>query len=79
MQVLLNVPESEAWAMLPPDCRTSIAERAVNAVLKGELYPSGAEQMELAILLAEKSVDPKLISQITRLEIAMFSDFLVKI
>jgi len=76
MEILLNVPKNKVWDLLPPDCRTSIAEKAVEALLQGEVYPSGAEQLELAILLAERSVDPQVISQITRLESALFSDFL---
>lgn len=76
MKVMLNVPEDKIWESLPPDCRTSIAEKAIGAVLRGELYPSGTEQLELAISLAERAVEPHIISQITRLEQEVFASFL---
>jgi len=78
MKVLLNVPEDKIWESLPQDCRISIAEKAIGAVLKGELYPSGTEQLELAIELAERAVSPDIISRITRLEKVVFEAFLPK-
>ncbi|WP_194976424.1 hypothetical protein [Aquiflexum lacus] len=78
MKVLLNISEDEIWEALPADCRISIAGKAVNAILRGELYPSGTEQIELAITLAERGVDENVISKITRLKPEIFEAFISK-
>lgn len=75
MQILLNLPEDKFWDTLPPEYRISIAEKAVSAVLRGEVYPCGTEQIELAISLAERNVDAQTISRITRLNQEVFEDF----
>jgi hypothetical protein len=78
MKVLLNISEVEIWDALPADCRISIAGKAVNAILRGELYPSGTEQIELAITLAERGVKEDIISKITRLKPEIFEAFIIK-
>jgi hypothetical protein len=78
MNVLLNISEDETWEALPADCRLSIAGKAVNAILRGELYSSGTEQIELAITLAERGVNEEIIGKITRLKPEIFEAFITK-
>jgi len=72
----LNQAEAAIWKQLPPACQDLVAEKAIQAVLNGTLYPTGPDQLELAIVLAENGVEPSLISQITRLEPGVFEAFL---
>lgn len=48
----------------------------IKAILNGSLYPTGVEQLELAIDLAESGVDPAIISQLSRLDRSVFEGFL---
>lgn len=66
------------WEQLPVITRQNLASRTLNAMLSGTLYPSGTEQLELALELAEAGVDTDTISQLTRLEKEIFEEFLVK-
>ncbi|MEM6845388.1 MAG: hypothetical protein AAF632_24460 [Bacteroidota bacterium] len=72
----IGEPEASVWNQLPSSCQDLVAEKAIKAILKGELYPTGTDQLDLAITLTEKGVSPSLISQITRLEPSVFEDFL---
>ncbi len=78
MEVLLKISEEKIWEALPADCRIIFAEKALNASLRGELYPSGPEQIELAITLAEQGLSEEIISKITRLNPEVFESFLIK-
>ena len=72
----LNQTEAAIWNQLPPACQDMVAEKAIQAMLNGELYPTGPDQLELAITLAENGVEPQVISQITRLDASVFEAFL---
>jgi hypothetical protein len=63
---------------LPSSARRLLTTQALSAILKGELYPVGPEQLELAIELAESGVNPELISRLTRLNPDAFEDFISK-
>jgi len=66
------------WKNLPEKNREVMASRVLNAMLSGTLYPTGSEQLELAIELAEAGVDADTIQQLTRLEKEVFAAFLKK-
>lgn len=75
VEVTLNEDEASVWSQLPKVCQDLVAEKAVQAILNGDLYPTGTEQLELAITLAEYGVDPQLVSRITRLDTSVFEAF----
>ncbi len=64
------------WSNLPVKNREEMASRMLNAMLSGTLYPTGSEQLELAIELAEAGVNVETIQQLTRLEKETFESFL---
>ncbi len=72
MEILLKKSEKEIWETLPDQCKNSIAEKAIEAILSGKLYPCGTEQLELALFLAENNVEKQVISKITRLNSEIF-------
>ena len=76
----IEVEESTAqlWQMLPQPVRQSLTAHALSALLNGHLYPTGTDQLELAIELAEAGVSPEIISKLTRLEYESFEAFLKK-
>ena len=76
--VNINIEEqlADRWEKLPQKTRQSIASKALNALLKGSLYPTGPEQLELAIELAEAGVDTETISQLTHLDKELFENFM---
>jgi hypothetical protein len=66
------------WQALPIDAQKILTSGALSALLSGELYPTGTDQLELAISLAEKGVAPETISKLTRLDRNVFESFLNK-
>jgi hypothetical protein len=64
------------WNNLPKECQSLIVSKALTSILKGEPYPIGADQLELAIDLAESGVDAELISRLSRLDKSVFEAFL---
>jgi hypothetical protein len=61
---------------LPLEAQKILTNGALSALLSGELYPTGTNQLELAISLAETGVAPETISRLTRLDMEMFEPFL---
>ena len=66
----------DLWNGLPPQSQRLLTSKALSAILKGDLYPTGTEQLELAIDLAEAGVDAEIISKLTRLDKSLFESFL---
>lgn len=60
--------------ILPQASLNFFAENFFRAQLKGEIYPSGPEQIELAIHLLENKVDIELITALTRLSPEFIKD-----
>jgi hypothetical protein len=76
LTIQIEDPILATWKSLPPNCQTLLTSKALNAILKGIPYPTGADQLELAIELAESGVDANVISQLTRLDKSVFDSFL---
>lgn len=74
--VELDEPSSNIWKSLPTESQKLLTGNMIKAILNGSLYPTGAEQLELAIDLAESGVDPAIISQLSRLDRSVFEGFL---
>lgn len=66
------------WQSLSPEQRQKLSSRAVNALLNGELYPTGTDKLELAIELAEAGLPVDIISKLTHLLPEVFESFLKK-
>ena len=66
------------WKKLSSKDQQKISSRAVSALLKGDLYPTGSDQLELAIDLAEAGLSPEVISKLTRLRPEIFEAFIKK-
>jgi hypothetical protein len=69
---------ANVWQSLPIEAQKILTAGALSALLSGELYPTGTDQLELAISLAEKGVAPGTISKLTRLDSDVFESFLNK-
>lgn len=69
---------AKVWRSLPAEGRKRLSTRVFGALFRGELYPTGTDQLELAIELAEDGVASDIISKLTRLEPEMFEAFLQK-
>jgi hypothetical protein len=69
-------PASQLWQTMPAEAQRLITANALNALLRGELYPTGIDQLELAIALAETGVAPEIISKLTRLDMELFDPFI---
>ena len=69
---------TEVWKALSAAEQQKLSSQAINALLNGSLYPTGTEQLELAIDLAEAGLPAVLISRITRLEPEAFEAFIEK-
>ena len=78
MTITIDEPKGALWLRLPQAAQKSVAEKALNALLNGRLYPTGIDQLELAIDLAEAGVDAETISTLTRLESSLFESFMAK-
>ena len=74
--VELDEPSSNIWKNLPTESQKLLTGNMIKAILNGSLYPTGVEQLELAIDLAESGVDPAIISQLSRLDRSVFEGFL---
>ena len=72
----LEDPKSDIWQRLPPVCQNLLANKALDAILNGTPYPTGGDQLELAIELAENGVNADVISKISRLHRSVFESFL---
>jgi len=77
-KVIIEIEDlkSDIWKTLPPICQNLLTNKALNAILNGTLYPTGADQLELAIELAENGVDPEVISKVSGLHRNIFESFL---
>jgi hypothetical protein len=69
---------AKIWQTLPIEAQAILTSGALSALLAGELYPTGTDQLELAISLAEKGVPADMISRLTRLDKDVFESFLSK-
>jgi hypothetical protein len=69
---------AKVWQLLPVEAQKILTSGALSALLSGELYPTGTDQLELAISLAEKGVAPETISRLTRLVMDVFEPFMNK-
>jgi hypothetical protein len=69
---------AKMWQTLPIEAQKILTSGALSALLSGELYPTGTDQLELAISLAEKGVASETISKLTRLDRDVFEPFLGK-
>jgi hypothetical protein len=69
---------AKVWQLLPVEAQKILTSGALSALLSGELYPTGTDQLELAISLAEKGVPPETISRLTRLVMDVFEPFMNK-
>jgi hypothetical protein len=74
----LTEPTANLLEKLPEMARQQITTSAIEALLNGTLYPTGSEQLELAIDLAEAGVESDVISKLTRLEPELFESFTKK-
>ena len=64
------------WNQLPVVCQGLLASKILHSFLNGELYPTGTNQLDLAIELAENGSDEVVISKLTRLNKEVFQGFL---
>lgn len=78
LTIEVGEPVAKVWSMLPQAAQKLITAHALEALLNGELYPTGAEQLELAIDLTEAGVDLETISRLSRLDRDLFEPFLKK-
>lgn len=56
--VTIELEDSTAamWKRLPAACQNLLTTKALTAILNGDPYPTGPDQLELAIDLAEAGV-----------------------
>ncbi|TAF73110.1 MAG: hypothetical protein EAZ53_13715 [Bacteroidetes bacterium] len=78
VNVEINSSDIPVWNKLPPVCQDLLTHNILHSFLNGELYPTGVQQLELAIELAENGIDKNLISKLTRLDAVVFEDFIPK-
>jgi len=78
LNIEIQDSQKRVWNILPEAYRTSIASKALNALLDGRIYPSGSEKIELAIDLAAAGMDAETISLLTHLEKEVFENFMTK-
>ncbi len=76
ININIDDPLMETWEDLPAKSREAITSKTLNAFLNGTLYPTGTDQIELAMELAEAGVNADTISKLTRLEKEVFIDFI---
>lgn len=74
----LPEPSSELWNKLPLSSRQLLTEKALSSILNGDPYPTGTEQFDLAIDLAEAGVNAEIISKISGLAPEIFEGFMRK-
>ena len=72
----LEEPTARVWQKLPPACQKLLTSKALNAILNGEPYPTGPDQLDLAIDLAEAGADVDSISKLTGLDRSVFESFM---
>ncbi len=72
----LPVPSAELWGKLSAESRQLLTEKALSSILRGDPYPTGTEQLELAIDLAEAGVEAEVISKISGLAPELFESFM---
>lgn len=78
LTIEVEEPTAQMWQMLPPAAQRVLTSNVLNAILNGELYPTGTDQLKLAIELAEAGVSPEIISKLTRLDMDLFEPFVKK-
>lgn len=76
MTIEFEEPSFELWRNLPASCQQMLTSKALESILKGEPYPTGPDQLYLAIELAEAGVNAETISKLTRLDFEIFSEFM---
>ncbi|MDX2130373.1 MAG: hypothetical protein SFU91_15160 [Chloroherpetonaceae bacterium] len=74
--ITLDDQLAKRWLSLPQSAQKILAEKSIKAVLEGQVFPSGIEKLELAIVLAEAGVKREEISFLTHLEAEVFEDFM---
>lgn len=76
--ITIELEDSAAalWKMLPAACQNRLTTKALTAILNGDPYPTGPDQLELAIDLAESGVDADLICKLSRLDRTVFEGFM---
>ncbi len=78
LNVKINEIDLPIWQQLSVSCQQLLATKVLHSFLNGQLYPTGTEQLELAIELAENGADELVISILTRLDKEAFENFIVK-
>ncbi len=78
MTIELEDPLSEIWKTLPTSSQQMLTSKALTAILKGDPYPTGPDQLELAISLAEAGVGAEVISKLSGLDADIFVPFMRK-
>lgn len=78
LTIEVEEPTAAVWNNLPQAAQQLLTANALSALLNGTLYPTGAEQLVLAIDLAEAGVAPEIISTLTQLDKDLFESFLKK-
>jgi hypothetical protein len=68
--------KSDIWQTLPPVCQNLLANKALNSILSGVPYPTGTDQLELAIELAENGIDASVITKVSGLDRSLFESFM---
>ena len=78
--LIIEIEESiaQTWQQLPPAAQQLLTTHALEALLKGELYPTGTDQLDLAIDLAEAGVPIDIISKLARLDKDIIEPFIKK-
>jgi len=67
---------NDEWQKLPVAIQQKLSSQSINALLNGELYPTGTEQLDLAIDLAQAGLPIDTISRLTRLLPEAFEAFI---
>ncbi len=78
LTIEIEEPILEIWKKLPSSCQQLLTNKALNAILSGEPYPTGPDQLDLAIALAEAGVKADVISRLSGLDTEIFADFIPK-
>lgn len=78
LTITIDEPNAALWFNLPPAVQKLLAEKALDALLNGRMFPSGPDKLELAIDLAEAGVDAETISKLSHLDRSIFEGFMPK-
>lgn len=67
LDLKLSEIDLPVWNQLPVVCQELLASKILHSFLNGELYPTGTDQLDLAIELAENGANEDIIAKLTRL------------